>query len=152
MPEDEIRVDNVSMAVGRIGVAAILVPLLWAVALFSIFSAATGRAVAFGTALLGLGALLAWIAVRTPLWIAFTADTFVVRDLLGTHTCDTDAVAGVQIEQMFSTIGGLGTRRYPCLSIILKRGRTIRVKADPRIAALVRARLAQPNPASRSRP
>jgi hypothetical protein len=62
------------------------------------------------------------------------------------------AVAGVQIEHMFSTIGGLWARRYPCLSIILKRGRPVWVKADLRISALIRARLAKANPASWSRP
>jgi hypothetical protein len=141
MPADDVRLNNYSMAAGRIGVAGILVPLLWTFATFLIFSEEPGRAVAFGVFLLGLGSLLAWITTQTPLWIAFRADCVVVRTLLGKRSYDIGEIARVETGRMVSTIGGLGTRHYPCVKIILKRGRTIRINADPEVAALVQSRL-----------
>ena len=141
MTADEVRLNNFSMAAGRIGAAAILVPLLWTLASFLIFSEEPSRFVAFGVFLLGLGVLLAWLTIRTPFWIAFRADRLVVCTLLGTRTYDIDDIARVETGLMLSAIGGMGTRRYPCVKVVLKRGRAIRVKADAQLAALVQSRL-----------
>jgi hypothetical protein len=141
MPAEEVRLNNFSMAAGRIGAAAILVPLLWTLASFLIFSEGPSRFVAFGVFLLGLGVLLTWLTIRTPFWIAFRSGRLVVRTLLGTRTYDIDDIARVETGLMLSTIGGMGTRRHPCVKIVLKRGRAIRVKADAQLAALVQSRL-----------
>jgi hypothetical protein len=74
MTADEVRLNNFSMAAGRIGAAAILVPLLWTLASLLIFSEGPSRPVAFGVFLLVLAVLLAWLTIRTPFWIALRAD------------------------------------------------------------------------------
>ena len=141
MPPDGVRCTNHSMAAGRIGVAALLVPLLCGFAGLLMVSPEPGRNVVFGAFLLVLAALLVWVAVRTPIWIAMNDDRLLVRTLLGTRSQPLADIARIETGRMVSTIGGLGTRRYPHLTVVLTSGRIIRIHADPQIAVLLRARL-----------
>jgi hypothetical protein len=146
MLDHDLRIGNHAMAAGRIGVAVILVPLLWGMALLLVSSDGPGRSPAFGGALFALGMVLAWTALRSPLWVAVNADTFLVGSLLGTRTYDIQDVVDIRSGRMLSTIGALGTRRYPCATFVLKSGRCIRIKADDSAVAAIASRLGRASP------
>jgi hypothetical protein len=147
MPEGDFRIRNYSVAAGRIGVA-VIVPLLWAEAFVLIFWEMPVKSPAFGFFLFAVGVVLAWMAVRSPLWVAVNADRFLVRYPLGTRTFDIKDVVRVESGRMVSTIGGLGTRRYPAATFILKSGRSIRIKADSHAVAAIQSRLGRAEPRS----
>jgi hypothetical protein len=140
MTAHDLRISNASMAIGRIGVAIILVPILWVMAFLLVVSEEPGKAVAFGLFLLLLGAVLAWAAFRVPLSVAFIGDAFVVRYLIGTSIVDVGDVVGVTTGFMWSTIGP-GSRRYPHVTFILRNGRRIQIKADHGTVAVVQSRV-----------
>jgi hypothetical protein len=141
MPDRDVRIGNYSMAAGRIGVAVILVPLLWGMALLLVFADEPSRFLAVGGGLFALGLVLAWTALRSPLWVAVNDDTFRVGYLLGTRRYDIHDVVDVRSGHMLSTIGGLGTRRYPAATFVLKSGRRIRIQADASAVAAIASKL-----------
>ncbi len=146
MPDRDVRIGNYSMAAGRIGVAAILVPLLWGMALLLVLADEPSRSLAFGGGLFALGLVLAWTALRSTLWVAVNADTFRVGYPLGTRRYDIHDVVDVRSGRMLSTIGGFGTRRYPSATFVLKSGRRIRIQADAPAVAAIASRLGRASP------
>jgi len=135
----DIRLENTSMAIGRIGVAVVLVPLVWFMAALLIRAEGPGRAVGVGSFLVLVGLLLAWSATRVPLSIAVDGERLVVRYPLTTRTFAVDEIDRVESGTMRSTIGP-GTRRYPSVRIVFTDGRTVRFLGDARAADLLRSR------------
>lgn len=139
MREDDIRLDNMSMAIGRIGVAIMMVPLLLGMAALLIVAVEPGRAIGFGVFLFVIGMLLGWTATQVPISVAVKGDRVFVRFPLGVRTFAVGDIDRVESGTMRSTIGP-GSRRYPCVTIILVNGRAIRIQGDSDAAELLRSR------------
>jgi hypothetical protein len=135
----DFRLENTSMASGRIGVAVVLVPLVWIMAALLILSEEPGQAVGFGIFLVIVGLLLAWMATRVPLSLAVEGERLVVRYPLSTRTFAVGEIDRVETGTMRSTIGP-GTRRYPSVRIVFADGRTVRFLGDAHAAELLRSR------------
>jgi hypothetical protein len=142
MAIDDLRIGNGSMAIGRIGVAIILVPIVWGVSFLLVSSEGPARAPVAGVVLFLIGAGLAWQSFRVPLSVSFIGDTFVVRRVFGTVTADIADILRVDSGLMRSTIGP-GSRRHPCVTIRLQDGRLIRIGGDSSTLDAIRSRIPQ---------
>lgn len=127
------------MATGRIGVALIMVPLVWLMAFLLIFVASTRDFIGFGIFLFVLGMLIAWTMFQTPLWIALSGDRFLVRYLLGIKCFAVNDIDRIKSGVAISTIG-FGSRRYPTMTFILKSKKSIKVMNDNRIIAAIQSK------------
>lgn len=135
----DVRFNNYFMAAGRIGVALILVPLVWLMAFLLIFGEGTREFIGFGVFLFALGMMIAWMMFRTPLWVALAGDRFLVRYLLGTKSFAVNDIDCIKSGVAISTIGP-GSRRYPTMTFILKNGKKIKVMNDNHIITAIQSK------------
>jgi hypothetical protein len=139
-----IRYNNYNMAIGRVGLAIVMVPLLWGFAFLLIFEGPGNLDLGTYRLLLGFlivfGAAFLWIAHRVPWWIAIKEDRLWVRYSFGTRSFDIKDISRIKTGKMYSTIGP-GSRSYQSVKIKLASGRSIQFLGGPQIVDAIRSRL-----------
>jgi len=147
----ELRLGNAGMAIGRIGLAVLFLPLLCGLA--ALFLLDERGNVAIAVVLLALCLPFVWYALTTPLSVT-VGDDVVIRYLTGRRVWRRDEIAAVRSGVIRTSFGPgrllpwwhCHVRSIPTITLLPVGGRPITVAGDPPLADLLRRRLQTGSP------